>query len=103
MENGLFLGFFPGAEYTSAEASFGEGDWLLLYTDGITETAGPADDQFGQDGLRNFLDRYPDRSAGDFADALLEELASWSGRGAGQEGDDDATVVAARWSPPARR
>ena len=37
VENGLFLGFFPDATYTSIEIPFREGDWGVLYTDGILE------------------------------------------------------------------
>ena len=37
LENGLFLGYFPDVAYTSVEVPFRKGDWLLLYTDGISE------------------------------------------------------------------
>src|SRR5580700_5545692 len=46
VENGLFLGFFPDAAYTSVEVPFREGDWGLLYTDGILETTNLLEEQF---------------------------------------------------------
>ena len=102
MENGLFLGYFPEASYSSAETSFDAGDWLLLYTDGITETMDSAGDQFGEARLGRFLDSHPGWTAGDFADGLLQHLSFWSSRAAGQESDDDATLVAAHLLPPAK-
>jgi phosphoserine phosphatase RsbU/P len=35
LENGVFLGFFPDATYSTREVPFHEGDWLVLYTDGV--------------------------------------------------------------------
>src|SRR5580700_11041907 len=46
VENGLFLGFFPDATYTSVEIPFREGDWGVLYTDGILETTNLLEEQF---------------------------------------------------------
>ncbi len=93
-ENGLFLGYFPQATYSAAEVSFQEGDWVLLYTDGVSETWDASKQQFGEARLRRFLETHPDGSAADFADALLRELSSWSGHTAEQEQDDDVTLLA---------
>jgi serine phosphatase RsbU (regulator of sigma subunit) len=95
LENGLFLGFFPDAAYSSAEAPFREGDRLLLYTDGIPEAFSSGGEEFGERRLREFLGRSPDGNAGNWTDALLQELKSWTGRGSGEAPDDDVTVVAA--------
>ena len=101
LENGLFLGYFPGAGYSAAEMSFEEGDWLLMYTDGISETTTSSDEQFGEDRLMAFLGRQGFGSSGDLADVLLAELCSWAGR-PGQEPEDDVTLVAIHFQGAAR-
>src|ERR1700761_1443183 len=47
VENGLFLGKFPRATYSSLELPLSAGDWCLLYTDGIPETANHSEIVFG--------------------------------------------------------
>jgi serine phosphatase RsbU (regulator of sigma subunit) len=94
LENGLFLGYFPEAEYTSIETPFQEGDWLVLYTDGISEMRDASEEQFGEARLRQFLESHSGCAATDFADTLLETLAQFSGRPSGQEPDDDVTLLA---------
>ncbi|MBB5326641.1 SpoIIE family protein phosphatase [Tunturiibacter gelidoferens] len=94
-ENGLFLGKFSFATYTSKELPLTPGDRILLYTDGIPETTNPAGIEFGADGFRQFLENEQTAtSATQFADRLLEELSLWSGRGSSDELDDDMTIVA---------
>jgi serine phosphatase RsbU (regulator of sigma subunit) len=93
-ENGLFLGFFPEPTYSSVEIPFQEGDWAVLYTDGIPEMTDPADEQFGLDRFELFLKEHQDLSPSGFVDGLLDELAIWSDRASGREPDDDLTLLA---------
>jgi phosphoserine phosphatase RsbU/P len=94
LENGLFLGYFPNAEYSAIETSFREGDWVVFYTDGVTETTNASGDQFGEDGLKLFMEEHPDCLAAQFADGLLERLTQWTGRAQGQDPEDDVTLLA---------
>ena len=98
-ENGLFLGFFPQATYTSVEIPFGEGDWGVLYTDGILETTNPTEEEFGTDRFKQFLEEKPALDADSFVDGLLGELSRWSDRASGREPEDDLTVVAFHSQP----
>ena len=94
MENGMFLGRFPFATYSSVELPLQSGDRALLYTDGISETANSAGVEFGTDGFTQFLVTEQSTSADHFADRLLEELSHWSARGSTEDLDDDVTMVA---------
>jgi phosphoserine phosphatase RsbU/P len=94
LENGLFLGYFPGTGYSAVEIPFREGDWIALYTDGVTETNDASQEQFGEAGLKTFLEEHPAGTAEQFADGLLERLAQWTGRASGQDPDDDVTLLA---------
>ena len=94
MENGLFLGSFPFATYSSVELPLNSGDRALLYTDGISETANSVGVQFGADRFKEFLETEQSTSADHFADRLLEELSRWSARGSTEGLNDDITMVA---------
>jgi serine phosphatase RsbU (regulator of sigma subunit) len=95
-ENGLFLGAFPIAKYESVEVPFEEGDWCVLYTDGIPEMTDPCLQEFGADRFKLFLEDNQDLSADPFVDRLLDELSRWADRASGREPEDDLTVVAFR-------
>jgi phosphoserine phosphatase RsbU/P len=99
-ENGLFLGKFSFATYTSTKLPLTPGDRILLYTDGIPETTNPAGEEFGADGFRQFLENeHSTTSATQFADQLLEELSRWSARESSDDLDDDMTIVAIHLAP----
>jgi phosphoserine phosphatase RsbU/P len=95
-ENGLFLGKFPSATYSSLTLPFKTGDRCLLYTDGIPETINHSEVEFGTDRFREFLATEQSDSANQFTDHLLEELSRWAARDSGDELDDDITMVAIR-------
>ena len=46
-ENGLFLGRFSWATYSSVELPLSRDTWILLYTDGVSEMANPEEEEFG--------------------------------------------------------
>jgi serine phosphatase RsbU (regulator of sigma subunit) len=93
-ENGLFLGKFDFATYSSVEVPLLPGDWGLLYTDGISETTNAADVEFGTGRFREFLASGESTSADQLADRLLEELWHWSEHRQGEDLNDDITMVA---------
>ena len=93
-ENGLFLGKFDFATYSSVELPINPGDWGLLYTDGISETTNPSGIEFGTDRFKQFLATEQSTSSDHFVNGLLEELSRWSARGPNEDLDDDLTLVA---------
>jgi len=54
-ENGLMLGAFGVASYSTAVHKLEAGDRIVMYTDGILEASNAAGDFFGHDGLCNLL------------------------------------------------
>jgi phosphoserine phosphatase RsbU/P len=92
LENGLFLGKYDFASYSAVELPLAAGDWCLMYTDGIPETANAAGIEYGDDRFRQFLAAERRTSADQLADRLLDDVAQWSERGPGDM-DDDITVV----------
>jgi sigma-B regulation protein RsbU (phosphoserine phosphatase) len=95
VENGLFLGAFPFATYTSVTIPFNKGDWCLLYTDGIPETANAKEEEFGTDGIKRFLEHDHSPNADTFVDSLLATVSAWGARASGQQdAEDDLTLLA---------
>jgi len=94
MENGLFLGAFPGVSYTAVEVPFRQGDWAVMYTDGIPEMMNPSEEQFGEPRLESYIGEHAKPRASDFIEGLLHHVYSWAGRAVEHEADDDVTVVA---------
>jgi serine phosphatase RsbU (regulator of sigma subunit) len=95
-ENGLFLGKFDFATYSSVDVPLTPGDRGLLYTDGISETTNPEGVEFGAEHFKQFLCNEKNGSANQLAEDLLAELACWSARGEGEDLDDDITLVSLR-------
>jgi serine phosphatase RsbU (regulator of sigma subunit) len=92
-ENGLMLGMFPEAVYSSVEIRVGPGDRCLLYTDGILEARNAAGEEFGKSRCKEFLETQRDIPAALLADALLENIAGFSGHNAARAQEDDITLL----------
>ena len=97
IENGLFLGKFGFATYSSIEVPRTPGDRGLLYTDGVSETI-IAKARSLKANVSGSSWKRRDGSANQVADRLLEELARWSGRGGNEDLDNDITIVTFRVS-----
>jgi sigma-B regulation protein RsbU (phosphoserine phosphatase) len=96
--NGLMLGLFPEAIYSSLEIPLDPGDRVVLYTDGILESMNTAREEFGKSRLKKFLDASAS-SASHLADALLLELRRWSATDLGRAQDDDITLLVLDFLP----
>ena len=92
-ENGLMLGLFPEAAYSSVEVRVRPGDRCLLYTDGVFEAKNAAQEEFGKLRCREFLESRANISAADFADALLSHIAAFSGLNSSRAQEDDITML----------
>jgi serine phosphatase RsbU (regulator of sigma subunit)/pSer/pThr/pTyr-binding forkhead associated (FHA) protein len=92
---GTPLGLLPNSEYTAAETSMLPGDLLLLYTDGITEAANPAAEEYGLERLAELCRRHRFESLDELAQTIESELDDFV---EGVPYADDRTVVIARRS-----
>ena len=85
----------PDAVYTNDSLHLGQGEYVVLYTDGIPETQNPGGDFLDLDRVRTWLTSGDGQTAARFADTTLENLRSWRG---GSAFDDDVTLVVARFA-----
>jgi phosphoserine phosphatase RsbU/P len=92
-ENGLMLGMFPDAAYSTVEIRVRPGDRCLLYTDGILETRNVAGEEFGKSRCKKFVGTQRDIPAALFANAILENIASFSGHNSARAQEDDITLL----------
>jgi phosphoserine phosphatase RsbU/P len=92
-ENGLMLGMFPDAVYSSVEIRVRPGDRCLLYTDGILEARNASEEEFGKSRCKEFVGTRRDIPAALFANALLENIAGFSGHNSARAQEDDITLL----------
>jgi sigma-B regulation protein RsbU (phosphoserine phosphatase) len=92
-ENGLMLGMFPEAAYSCVGIQVATGDRCLLYTDGILEAKNTAGEEFGKSRCEEFLETQRDIPAALFANALLENIAGFSGHNSARAQEDDITLL----------
>lgn len=86
---GPLLGAFEDATWNEETVAVGPGDLVLLYTDGVTETAG-SDERFGLRRLRALLARHAGSSPALVLEALAAELDEFR---ASDSGDDVAALA----------
>jgi sigma-B regulation protein RsbU (phosphoserine phosphatase) len=98
-ENGLMLGAFSFATYTSVEKPFHEGMRALLYTDGILEMSNAAGEEFGIERLTQFAGNHEGAIAENFVEELFQHLTKWDDRHSGPDREDDLTVLAVQFAP----
>lgn len=92
-EHGMLLGVDPGAGYQTHSLTLAPGSLLVLFTDGVTEAAGPQGDFFGTDRLRRLVLDRDDWQAQEVADALTAGVLAFSGE---SYLADDLTAVVLR-------
>jgi phosphoserine phosphatase RsbU/P len=90
---GLPLGLFFGGEYAVRRFTLDPGDYLVLYSDGITEAQDPAGDQFEVDHLIPSLRNHYGHTAKGLADAVLHDVTQFRKT---QPPADDMTLLVIR-------
>lgn len=96
--SGLPLGLLPGSSYRLETFNLEPGDMVCLYSDGITECADPADEEFGMERLVPFLVERRTRPLAEVLEELDQAVTKFAD-GAPQH--DDQTVVLVRRRPSA--
>jgi phosphoserine phosphatase RsbU/P len=90
---GVILGILPQAPYHESRTYLNPGDILVLYSDGVTEAATPADEEFGEDRLAELVGSMRDRPSAEIVEAVEHAITDFT---QGAPPADDITVVVAR-------
>jgi len=87
---GTVIGLFPSSAYEESSIDLAPGDVLIAFTDGVPEALNPADEEFGEERVREMLVRWADCTAEDMAERIAGELKAWI---AGADQYDDLTFI----------
>lgn len=91
---GPVLGILSIAPYTEMHAKLGHGDLLALYSDGVTEAANLAYDEFGEDRFIEVLKGHRTDPANAIVQAVMKAVTEFAGEA--PQADDITLVVAKR-------
>jgi sigma-B regulation protein RsbU (phosphoserine phosphatase) len=98
-EGGVVLGLFESASYQRGSARLEPGDTLVVFSDGVTETWNPDDEEFGEEGLGRVLAGSLGQDAPAVETAILRELEAFE---AGGGATDDRTLLVLKREPGAQ-
>lgn len=87
---GLPVGLIPDAEFESFEFELAPGDRLVLYSDGITECANPADVMLEEEGLMAWLEELRTQDGPKVLSEILDRLAIYREK---DDFDDDVSAT----------
>ena len=87
------VGLFPVMDPQAVTIGVGAGDWLLVFSDGVTESTDAGGNEFGRDRLVDVVSRRRGATAEAMRDAIYEAVAAHA---AGEPRFDDVTIIAAR-------
>jgi len=87
--SGAVFGVFPDENYQQHETQLQSGDWVVLFTDGVTEATNSAGDEFGEARLQELLVQGSSLSAEHVREEIITAVTEFS------EGKfyDDVTLV----------
>jgi sigma-B regulation protein RsbU (phosphoserine phosphatase) len=89
-EGGVVLGFMADQEYTQTCIPLNSGDYLCLYTDGVTELKNKSGEEFGEERLISLLRENYGKDAREIKFLILDELKKFADK---KDFQDDVTLL----------
>ena len=90
---GTVVGAFPIARYAEKTIQLDQGDMLVAYTDGIVEPENAYGEMFGEERLKDLIQKYARAESSEIIARTMEAVNLWTGAG---ELQDDMTMLVAR-------
>ncbi|MBU1637952.1 SpoIIE family protein phosphatase [bacterium] len=90
---GLILGCLPGSQYEEGVVQLSPGDLVMMFTDGISEAMNDANEEYGEERIREFVVRNRTLPCTEILSALEEDVIAFCGR---EPNEDDSTFLIAR-------
>ena len=87
---GLPLGMFDGVEFQQETVKLDPSEYLVLYTDGVTEAMNKSFDEYGESRLRQMMIGSGDKSASGFLGSIVSDVEKFV---AGEPQSDDLTML----------
>ena len=73
----LPLGMFSNEKYSVTKLSFGPGELLLIYSDGVSEATDSLNAEYGSERLCSIMYKHRGKSPGDLLTAVCDDLATF--------------------------
>ena len=93
--DGMLVGVLDDAEYEEKKISVEPGDFLVLYTDGLTEPKNQEGEEYSLGRMKSFFESRSKQPVFGLIDAFYKDVEGFSGANAYR---DDRTCVYLRWS-----
>lgn len=87
---GLPVGLMPGSTYEHGSVILGVRDLLVMYTDGVTEAANVAEEEYGEARLLDLSREGADLTVGEFVERVYSDVFAFA---AGMPQGDDITMI----------
>ena len=92
------VGMFPEAEYESAAVKLEKGDFLVIYTDGVSEAVNTKTEMFEEERLQQLLEGFQGQTVEQLAESIREGVKAFT-QGAPQSDDITVLVVQYKGNP----
>lgn len=89
-EGGLLLGMLPNMPYEQSTVTLKSGDWIIMFTDGVTEAKNKEDEDFDEKRLIEVMQKNKAESANTMKNAILTTVKDFTGD---VPQSDDITLV----------
>ncbi len=93
---GLLLGMFPNIPYQVATVNLHPDDWLVMYTDGVTEANNTQEEEFETGRLEQVIAANRTSTAQQMLDAILDAIHAFAGQ---TPQSDDITMITVKIKP----
>ena len=87
----FIVGVMDGIKYEGGELTIGNGETLVLYTDGVTEAVNTALEEYGENRMIATLGSLTGKTCRNIIDGLLDNVRQFAGEA---EQSDDITILA---------
>lgn len=84
--------------FATSEFTMTQGDILMCYTDGLTETTNRALNQFGTETVKKVIKEYKNKSASELLEVIIDRFYKFTD---GKKPEDDITIIIAKRTNPA--
>jgi serine phosphatase RsbU (regulator of sigma subunit) len=88
------VGMFPEADYASASVKLEKDDFLVIYTDGVSEAVNIQGEMFEEERLQHLLENFKGQTVDELAGTIREGVKAFS-EGAAQS--DDITILVVQY------
>ncbi len=93
---GPIVGLFEGATYREDKVTLASGDWLIVFSDGVSEAMSASNDEYGEDRILQTVQQHLTAEPPEMLQAIFTDVRAFT-KGAAQS--DDITALVLRYGP----